>query len=289
MKSIEVKTILTGNHGTGMNVYRGCTHGCIYCDSRSACYHTPVPFEDIEVKKNAVELLDSALRSKRRKCMIGTGSMCDPYMPCEKTLKITRGCLEVIDRHGFGATVLTKSNLVLRDFDLLKKINSKTKAVLQMTLTTGDDGLCRKIEPNVCPTSERFRVLMEAKKESIPTVVWLTPFLPYINDTKENIMELLEMCAKASVRGIVIFGFGLTLRDGNREYFYKSLDEKFPGLKDRYINQFGTRYEVSRPESDSMYPMVRRFCMDNKILYRPDDTFAYLNRFEEKDVQLTLF
>ena len=289
MKFIKAKSILTSNGGTGINPYRGCTHGCIYCDSRSTCYHTPLPFEDIEVKENAVELLDSALKAKRKKIMIGTGSMCDPYMPCEKELMITRGCLEVIRNHGFGATVHTKSSLVLRDFDILKNINLHTKAVLQMTLTTADDSLCKKIEPNVCPTSERFSVLMEAKKEGIPTVVWLSPFLPYINDTRENISFLLEMCATAGVKGLVVFGIGLTLRDGNQQYFYRCLDEKFPGLRDKYIRQFGSSYEIESPNSASLYQMIKKFCTERGIMYRPRDTVSYLAEFQQRDLQRTLF
>lgn len=289
MHFIKAKSILISSGGTGMNVYRGCTHGCIYCDSRSLCYHTPIPFEDIEVKENAVELLENTLKNKRKKIMIGTGSMCDPYMPCEKDLKISSRCLEVIDRYGFGATVHTKSNLVLRDFDLLEKINSKTKAVVQTTLTTSDDKLCKIIEPNVCNTTQRFEVLMEAKKIGLPSVVWLSPFLPFINDTKENIVRLLEMCGDANVKGIIIFGIGLTLRDGNREYFYKCLDKDFPGLKNQYIKSFGNSYEISSPHNSYLMKIIKDFCTKHKILCNPDEVFSYLNKFEERDDQLYLF
>ena len=181
MHFTEVKSILSAQNG--MNIYRGCTHGCIYCDSRSDCYHTPKPFEDIEVKQNAPALLEKALRSKRRKCMIGTGAMCDPYMHCEKDLLLTRQCLEIIERYGFGLAIQTKSDRILRDIDLLKSINRKAKCVVQMTLTTMDDSLCRIIEPNVCATSRRIEVLNIMRDCGIPTVVWLDPFLPHINDT----------------------------------------------------------------------------------------------------------
>ena len=168
MHLVQAKGILSAHNG--INVYRGCTHGCIYCDSRSLCYHTPVPFEDVEAKENAPQLLEAALRSKRKRCMIGTGAMCDPYLHAEKELQLTRRCLEVICRNGFGATVLTKSDMVLRDIDLLEQINRDSKAVVQMTLTTLDDDLCRIIEPNVCPTSRRFEVLCELRERGIPTV-----------------------------------------------------------------------------------------------------------------------
>lgn len=289
MHFITVKNILTSNGGTGINVYRGCTHGCIYCDSRSLCYKTPVPFEDIEVKENAVELLRSSLSKKRKRMMIGTGSMCDPYIPIEKELKITRGCLEAICDYDFGASVLTKSDLVLRDFDLLEKINRKTKAVLQMTLTTADENLCRIIEPNVCTTSRRFEVLMEAKKSGIPTVVWMCPFLPYINDTWENISSILDMCIRAGVKGIMLFGVGLTLREGNREYFYKNLSENFPGLKEKYIRSFGSSYEIASIKQPELLALIDSTCRKNGILSRADDVFGYLNSFEEREIQLSLF
>ena len=217
MHFVQAKGILSQNNG--MNIYRGCSHGCIYCDSRSRCYGFTHAFEDIEVKKNAPELLEQALRSKRHKCMIGTGAMCDPYLPAEKELQLTRKCLELIDRYEYGVTVLTKSNLVLRDLDLLQSINKKAKAVVQMTLTTYDEELCRKIEPHVSTTRERFEVLMRCKELGIPTLVWMTPILPFINDTRENIEGLLDYCLLAGVRGILVFDVGVTLREGDREYF----------------------------------------------------------------------
>ena len=190
MHYANVKGILSAKNG--INPYRGCTHGCIYCDSRSYCYRILHDFEDVEVKINAPELLDDALSRKRNRVMIATGSMCDPYMPLEAEHKITRRCLEVIERRGFGATLITKSNLVLRDLDLLKKINKKAKCVVQMTITTADEELCRIIEPKVCTTARRIEALKILKENGIPTVVWLTPVLPFINDTEENIRGILE-------------------------------------------------------------------------------------------------
>lgn len=227
MHEVNVKGILSAKNG--MNIYRGCLHGCIYCDSRSLCYQMKHKFEDIEVKANAVELLENALRRKRNKCMIGTGAMSDPYMPIEEKLSNMRKCLEVIERYGFGVTMITKSTKVLRDLDLLKKINEKSKCVVQMTLTTYDEDLCRIVEPNVETTYERFRALEILRDNGIPTVVWLCPILPFINDTEENIRGILDYCVRAKVKGIINFDMGVTLRDGNRAYFYKKLDEHFPG------------------------------------------------------------
>ena len=206
-----------------MNLYRGCEHGCIYCDARSDCYHMEHNFEDIEVKENALKLLEDTLRRKRKPCMVGTGSMSDPYMPLENRLCYTRKALKLIERYGFGMTLITKSDLVLRDLDLLKTIQNKTKCVVQMTLTTYDEVLCRKLEPGVCTTKRRFEVLKTLRDESIPTVVWLCPILPFLNDTMENISGILDYCVEAKVKGIICFGMGMTLRNGNREYFYQQL------------------------------------------------------------------
>lgn len=217
MHFVDAKGILSA--GNGMNIYRGCTHGCIYCDSRSKCYGFTHPFEDIEVKQNAPVLLEKKLRSKRKKCMIGTGAMCDPYLHCEEQLGLTRKCLELISQYGYGVSVLTKSDRILRDLDLLRRINEESKAVVQMTLTTYDDKLCSILEPNVCVTSRRVEVLKKMREEKIPTVVWLNPILPFINDTEENLKGLLEYCVDVGVKGIVNFGMGVTMREGNRDIF----------------------------------------------------------------------
>ena len=272
-----------------MNIYRGCSHGCIYCDSRSKCYQFTHPFEDIEVKQNAPELLDRALTSKRRKCMIGTGSMSDPYMHCEEQLGLTRKCLEIIFRHGFGVAVQTKSDRIMRDIDLLDAINRKTKCVVEMTLTTYDDALCSIIEPNVCNTKRRIEVLSEMRDRGIPTIVWLTPVLPFINDTEENIKAILDECVRVGVKGIICYDMGLTLREGDREYYYAALDRYFPGLKERYIELYGNAYNVPSPNSSKLMDMFRKICRENSIMYRPMECFTYMNEFPEKEHQMSMF
>ena len=239
MHYVKAKGILSADNG--MNLYRGCLHGCIYCDSRSLCYQMDHVFEDIEVKENALELLEQALKRKRKRCMIGTGAMTDPYLPLEEKLCLTRGALELIRRYGFGATVLTKSDAILRDLDLLADINRQAKAVVQMTLTTYDDRLCRILEPGVCVTSQRIAALKAFRDAGVPTIVWLDPILPFLNDTRENIDGILYACIDAGVKGVLCFNMGLTLRSGNREYFYAQLDRHFPGLKERYIRTYGNR------------------------------------------------
>lgn len=289
MHFVKAKGILSA--ANGMNLYRGCTHGCIYCDSRSKCYHMEHAFEDVEVKENAILLLEQALKSKRRKCMLGTGAMSDPYQPIEQDLGYTRKALELAGRYGFGFTLLTKSDRVLQDLDLLKAINEKTKCVVQMTLTTYDDNLCRKLEPHVCPTSERIAVLKQLRDEGIPTVVWLCPILPFINDTVENIKGILHACIDAKVYGIICFGMGLTLREGNREYFYEQLDCLFPHMKERYINTYGMLYEVDSPKEAKLMQLFHQLCEENGIVHDNREIFTYLSTFETKEyaVQLKLF
>lgn len=287
MHRVYAKTILSAQNG--MNLCRGCTHGCIYCDSRSKCYQFTHAFEDIEVKQNAPELLEQALRSKRKRCMIGTGSMSDPYMPLERKLQLTRRSLALIDRYEFGAAVITKSDLVLRDLDLLTSINEKAKAVVQMTLTTFDEELCHIIEPNVCMTRRRFEALCMLRDHGIPTVVWLTPILPYINDTRENLVGLLKYCIRAGVKGIVCFGMGMTLREGNREYYYAALDRHFPGLKARYRKEFGNAYEIVSPNHAELMQLFHEACEKYGIMHDNEQIFAYLRELPERYEQMTLF
>lgn len=285
----EVKGILSQYNG--MNIYRGCTHGCIYCDSRSKCYNMEHDFEDIEVKINAPELLEKALRGKRKKCMIGTGAMCDSYMHIEAELNHTRKCLEIIEKYGFGLSIQTKSNRILRDLHLLKSINDKSKCVVQMTLTTYDEDLCRIIEPAVSTTRERFEVLKIMHENGIPTVVWLDPILPFINDTEENLLGILEYCIEAKVYGIICFGIGLTLREGNREYFYTKLDEHFPGLKKKYQKKYGYSYEIKSDNSEKLMNLLHSECKNYGIVCSNEEVFKYLHTFEDKQQveQLSLF
>ena len=290
MHFVEAKGILTGRGGFyGMNIYRGCTHGCIYCDSRSLCYRFTHPFEDVEVKRNAPELLEKALRSKRRPCMIGTGSMSDPYMHCEEKLRLTRRCLQIILENGFGASIQTKSDRILQDLDLLDKINRSAKCVVQMTLTTYDDALCRILEPNVCSTKRRIEVLKELQKRQIPTLVWLTPILPFLNDTEENITAILNECAEAGVKGVIDFGMGLTLRDGDREYYYAALDRHFPGMKERYISRYGNAYELPSPHAKELTEIFQRLCKKYGMLSRPEDCFRFARELPEREAQLSMW
>lgn len=287
MHQVTAKGILSAQNG--MNVYRGCSHGCIYCDSRSRCYQMEHPFDDIEVKINAPELLEEVLKRKRNKCMIGTGAMTDPYIPLEMDLRNTRRCIELIDKYEFGLAIQTKSARILRDLDLLKSIHSKAKCVVQMTMTTYDEKLCRILEPNVSTTKERLEVLKVFRDAGIPTIVWLSPILPFINDTKENLEGILQYCIEAKVYGILCFGFGLTLREGNREYFYDKLAEHFPGLKERYQSKYGNAYEVTSPRHRELMGIFKTTCERHGIETDRNQLFGYMRRFETSSYkQMTL-
>jgi DNA repair photolyase len=283
----DYKTILSSNNG--MNLYRGCSHGCIYCDSRSKCYQIEHAFTDIGVKRNAPQILEEQLKRRRKPCMIATGAMCDPYLHLEEKLLHTRQCLELIEKYGFGIAILTKSTRILRDLDLLKAINQKTKCVVQITLTTFDDELSKIIEPNVATTSERFKILETMRDAGIPTVVWLCPILPFINDTEENLRGLLDYCIKAKVSGILNFGFNTTMREGSRDYFYQKLDEHFPGLKEKYIKQFGNSYICPSPNDKHLKKIFYETCRQHGIVYDADKIFAEMYHFETKTKQMSLF
>ena len=283
----KYKSILSS--GNGMNIYRGCTHGCIYCDSRSKCYQIDHDFTDIEVKENAPEQLDNELSLKKKPCMIGTGSMSDPYNHIENELEYTRKCLKVILKHHCGISILTKSDLILRDIDIIDKINKDSKAVVQVTLTTADDELCKIIEPYVSTTSDRVKILKKCKELGIPTVVWLCPFLPFVNDTFENINHLMDIVIENDVKGIVFFGVGLTLREGNREYFYACLDKFFPNLKEKYIKLYGNKYEVSSPQNNVLNDLIVKKCKANNIMFEQRKVFDYLKKYPDKYEQMSLF
>jgi len=280
MHLTKAKGILSPRNG--MNLSRGCTHGCIYCDSRSKCYHIEHDFEDVEIKSNAPTLLEDALKQKRKRCIIGTGAMSDPYIPIPENLANIRACLEIIDKYDCGLAIQTKSDLILRDLDILISINKKAKCIVEMTLTTFDEKLCGIIEPNVCSTKRRFEVLKIMRDNGIQTIAWLCPFLPFINDTEENLRGLLDYCVEAKVYGILCWGIGMTLREGDREYFYSKLDEHFPGLKSKYQKKYGLSYQITSDNNDKLHKLLRETCDKHNIILGTDELFEYMYTFEDK-------
>ncbi len=287
MKEITVKSMLSSKNS--INIYRGCGHGCIYCDSRSEVYGKHQDFENIEVKQNGLHILEKELQRKKKKCMIMTGAMSDPYIPLERELEYTRKVLLLIEKYNFGIAILTKSDLVLRDIDILKRINERTKCIVMMTLTTYDEDICKLVEPAVSSTKQRYEALKRLNEEGIETIVWLCPTLPFINDTDENIDGLLQYCKDANVKGIITFGMGMTLRKGNREYFFKKLDEYFPGMKQKYLKKFGFNYGIGTPICRKLESKVTKFCKRNKLLHSQKEIFEYIHQYPKQYQQLSLF
>lgn len=294
MDYIPAKSILSARYEAGwfgchytMNLYRGCCHGCIYCDSRSECYGIQ-DFDRVRAKENALEILRKELRGKRRKEAVLTGSMSDPYNPFEAGLGLTRGALKALGDFGFGVSVLTKSPLVTRDKDLLSALAAHAPVSVSVTVTTGEDALCRRIERNVAPSSERFRALETLAKAGVPCGVLLSPILPFINDTEENIRSIVSRAAEAGCRWVYCaMPFGVTLRQNQRAYFYDCLDRDFPGVKKRYMNAFGGAYECFSPRSRELGEAFRNACAAYGLLFRMEDIADFLNRpFQTEQLSL---
>lgn len=250
MKEIQAKSIISRNShpsswfGTNytMNVYRGCTHGCIYCDSRSECYQIE-NFEDIIIKINAPRLLEQRLSKMRKRATIGSGSMSDPYIPVEKKYKLTRECLEIIDKYRFRVHLCTKSNLILRDIDILEKI-AKRYASVAFTITTLDEELAKIIEPNAPKPIERLEAMGILSQIGVVTGITMMPQLPYIMETKEHLERIIH-AAKDYGAKFIMPAFGVTLRDRQREYYYSKIDESFKGLSEKYKKRFKLKYSAS--------------------------------------------
>jgi len=266
IKEIRAKTLVSRVTGIdtyfgldyGMNLYRGCQHRCIYCDSRSKCYGIDHFDRDVLIKVNAIDLLRDELPRKRRKGILGTGSMNDPYMPLEEKVKLTRRALEVIAEHGFGVHVLTKSDLVLRDVPILKRI-ARVGAAVSFTITTIDDALARKVEPHSPPSSARFRALKALVEEGVETRIALMPILPFLEDDWDNVSAIVDRAHECGVKTIVPW-FGMSLRDRQRAYFYRRLDEHFPGLRAKYEAAYGNDYACPSPNAEELAERFADLC-----------------------------
>lgn len=295
MKTIPAKTILQRNKSTewfgndyNMNLYRGCCHGCIYCDSRSDCYRIE-NFDEVCAKENALVILRDELRRKVRRGVIGTGAMSDPYNPFEEKELLTRHALELISAYDFGITVITKSSLITRDIDVYTEIAERSPVLCKMTVTTADDELCRLIEPNVSVSSERFEALAKMSEKGLFTGITLMPVLPFIEDSEENILKIVGTAHECGVRCIYP-AFGMTLRNNQREYYLDKLEEIFPGqgLKMRYIRTFGERYECVSPSAKRLWEAFSAECDRLGILYNMRDIISAYKR-GYGDMQLSFF
>lgn len=270
----------------GMNIYKGCCHGCIYCDSRSECYNVG-NFDVVRGKENALAIIEMELKSKRKKGIVGTGGMSDPYNPFEAEYKLTRGALKLIAKYGFGVGAITKSELVLRDIDLFVKIKEQAPSMVNFTITTYNDNLGKIIESNVTPTSKRFDALKQLSEAGIFTGVLMAPILPFINDTEENIRLITEQAAKCGAKFVIPY-FGVTLRQNQRDYFYDQLHKKFPSIKENYIKTFGNRYDCISPNSRRLWKVLVKECQRFGLLYKMPDIIESLNsKYENR--QLTFF
>ncbi|SHI64428.1 DNA repair photolyase [Clostridium cavendishii DSM 21758] len=270
-----------------MNIYKGCCHGCIYCDSRSECYGI-VDFDRVRAKKDSTLIIRRDLKSKKNKGVIQTGAMSDPYNPFEEKLLLTREGLKQINENGFGVSIITKSPLITRDIDILKQIKKHSPVLVKVTITTFDDELCKQIEPNVAVSSERFKAVKELSDNGIYTGILLMPVLPFINDTEENIKNIVKKAHESGAKFIFAYGMGLTLRGNQREYFYERLLKAFPENKNlvrSYIETYGNRYECSSPKSNQLWKIFKAECTKFNILYRMEDIIVgYRNGYEDKQI-----
>lgn len=293
MNTVTAKTILQKNKSTewfgndyNMNLYRGCCHGCIYCDSRSECYHVE-DFDTVRVKENCLQILRDELRRKIRTGVIGTGAMSDPYNPFEEKELVTRHALELIDAFEFGVTVITKSALIVRDTDIYNSIAEHSPVLCKMTITTADDSLCKLIEPNVSVSSERFEALAKMSDSGLFTGITLMPVLPFIEDTEDNILKIVRTAHECGVR-IIYPAFGMTLRMNQRDHYYEKLDSLFPGLSEKYRNRYGERYNCTSPNARKLWKVFSAECEKYGILYDMKGIIrAY--KFGYGDGQLSFF
>ncbi|MCL2142300.1 MAG: radical SAM protein [Methanimicrococcus sp.] len=270
---------LFGNTHT-MNIYRGCSHGCIYCDSRSECYKSgrlDDDFSEIYAKENALLLIEQELKARRKsspKMIIGTGSMSDPYNVCEAEFELTRSALSLFNKHKCGISVITKSALVTRDIDIYSEIQSHSPVNIGITITAARDDVCQKIEPNVSTTSDRLNAIKELADADIFSGIHMNPVLPKITDTIENVKTIIEKAAENNAKYVLCYGFGLTLRDGNREYYYENLDKHYPGLKEYYTKKYGMKYSCQCDSAKELFAVFKHECNRHNLLYKSEDINA---------------
>lgn len=287
MELIEAKTILQkATHGEewfgidyNMNLYKGCPHKCIYCDSRSNCYQVE-NFDKVRAKSNGIEILNKELKGKRKKGVIGIGAMSDTYNPFEKQYEITRQALKLISYYGFGLSIETKSNLIVRDIDMLKEINEKADVILKFTITTADDTLAKKIEPGVCVSSERLQAMKQLSDNGLFVGTLLTPILPFITDSEENVKNVVRLSYENGAKFVFSMG-GVTLRENQRDYFFEQLDKSFLGLKEEYIKTFGNRY-FCQSTNKNLYRILEEECEKYGLFHKMEDI---IHAYKKNDQQ----
>lgn len=295
MEFIKAKSILSkvkyGSTWYGidynMNLYRGCNHGCIYCDSRSNCYHID-NFDIVKAKENSLVILENELIRKREKSVIGIGAMSDTYNKFEEKYEITRTALKLISKYNFGVSIDTKSDLILRDLDILKEINKKNNVIVKFTITTPNDDLSKIIEPNVCTSSKRFASIKVLSDNGIFVGIMMNPVLPFITDNEEDIKRLVYLAYKSGAKFIHTY-MGMTLRENQKDYYFLKLDKYFPNLKEKYIKTYGNRYECTSTKAKLLYKIFKEECNKYGILYNMNDIIKAYKKHVLKDIQMTLF
>lgn len=294
MEFIPAKTLITRTKDTSwfgtrynMNIYKGCSHGCIYCDSRSSCYQIEA-FDTVRAKENALMIIKQQLKGNLGKGVIGTGAMSDPYNPFEKKYGLTRGALELINQYHFGVAIATKSHLIERDIDLLSKMNKHSPVIVKMTVTTHDDTLSKIVEPHVCVSSQRLAAIKKISEAGIFCGILMMPILPFIEDHKKNITEIVRLAAENGAR-FVYPALGMTLRENQREYFYEQLEVSFPGVKEKYVRQFGYRYRCISPKVKELWPLFVETCKRYGLLYNMQDIIKVYQSGYWQEEQLSLF
>lgn len=292
MEWIKAKTIMQkASHGEkwfgidyNMNLYKGCSHKCIYCDSRSSCYNID-DFDRVRAKANEIEILNQELKTKRKKGVIGIGAMSDTYNPLEKQYKITRKALELISYYSFGISIETKSNLITRDIDLLKKINSTTDVILKFTITTADDSLSKIIEPSVCTSSERLQAMKQLADSGLFVGTLLTPIIPFITDSEKNIRNVIKLSAENGAKFVFSMG-GVTLRENQKDYFFYQLDKSFPGMKEKYIKNFGNSY-FCYSLNKNLKNVFEEECSKYGLFYKMEDIIKAYKKENNNEKQLS--
>jgi DNA repair photolyase len=293
MEEIKAKTLLSPYHPNSswfghhynLNIYKGCSHGCIYCDSRSDCYRIE-NFDEVKAKENALLILEKELKSKRKKGVIGSGAMSDPYNPLERVHQLTRRSLLLIDQYRFGVSLTTKSSLIERDLDILLKIRNHSPVLVLMTITTADDQLASRLEPKASKSSQRFKTLETFSQAGIPTGILMMPILPFINDTEENVLNIILKAKQHGVRYIYP-AFGVTLRQNQRDYYYQQLDNFFPGVKQKYIRTFNQRYVCESLNARQLSKIFNQTCGDLNIITTMSQIIAdYQNGYENEQLKL---
>lgn len=294
MEFIKAKTILIKvKYGAdwygidyNMNLYKGCTHGCIYCDSRSNCYHID-NFDIVRGKENALYILEKELRKKSRG-VVGIGAMSDTYNPLEQQYEQTRKALELIEKYGFGVSIDTKSDLILRDIDLLKKINLNNNVIIKFTITTPNDELSKIIEPNVCVSSRRLKAIKILNDNGIFAGIMMNPVLPFITDNEKDIKELVRLASENGAKFIHTY-MGMTLRENQRDYYYEKLDESFKELKEKYMKYYGDRYDCIAPNYKKLYKVFTEECDKYNILYNMEDIIKAYKKMKINNKQISFF